>query len=266
MTRKTLKRSVTLEGKGLHSGQPVSVTLHPAHVGYVLTGDGERAPAIASSVSSTARCTQIGKYSTVEHVISALAGLQVTDCEIEVLGGEMPALDGSSLPFAQAMVEAGFTELGEVSATLFERVFVQQEGSKIAIAKGSGRWKCIFDSGERWPGRQEYEVQLSEVGYLHDIAPARTFAFIEEVDYLREKGLGAGLSEESCLILGETGYQNAARFPDEPVRHKLLDLIGDLALSGVPLYEIDVVAERPGHAINVAAALKLGQHAKVCRK
>ena len=192
--------------------------------------------------------------------MSALAGLQITDAEIEVEGGEMPAMDGSSLGFASAMFEAGFSTLGEAEAsTPFKRVFLQEDAIKVAIGKGEGHWKYTYDLGERWPNAMTYESLDVTTDYRGEIAPARTFALAEEVPFILQMGLAKGLDQDSALILGIEGYKNEPRFPDEPVRHKLLDLIGDLYLAGIPIQFLNVAAERSGHASNVRAAALLRQ-------
>lgn len=187
--------------------------------------------------------------------MSALAGLEVTDAEIEVEGGEMPGLDGSAREFVNGILAQGLTQLDEAEIEPpFKRVFLQEKDVKIAIGKGEGHWKYAYDLGDRWPGMQSFESPNVVLEYRKEIAPARTFALIEELPMIQKFGLGKGLDEESALILDDMGYKNEPRFEDEPARHKLLDLIGDLYLSGIPIRFLNVVAERSGHAANVRAA------------
>lgn len=260
-TRFTLREKVEFEGLGLHGGQPVRVRVHPGSDGLFFRTSGGRWEAIATNVTDTTRSTKLGEVATVEHMMSALAGLEITDAEIEVEGGEMPALDGSAQGFVEGMLAAGLEELGSGQIEpLFKRVFFHEEPIKIAIGKGEGHWKYLYDLGDRWPGLQEFESYLSPEAYAREIAPARTFALVEEVPQILEFGLAKGLDQETALILGIEGYKNEARFEDEPARHKLLDLIGDLYLSGVPVRLLNVAAERSGHATNVRAAALLREH------
>jgi UDP-3-O-acyl-N-acetylglucosamine deacetylase len=193
--------------------------------------------------------------------MSALAGLEVTDAEVEVEGGELPALDGSSIEYVHRLKQAGFEQLGEREIPdLFTRVFLQEDdGLKVAVGKGSGHWRYIYDVGHRWPYKQEFESSLVTTDYETQIAPARTLALAEELDTAMAAGLGKGLDESSCVILESSGYRLPPRFSDEPARHKLLDLIGDLYLSGVPIRMLNVVAERSGHRSNVQVANMLIQ-------
>jgi UDP-3-O-acyl-N-acetylglucosamine deacetylase len=141
----------------------------------------------------------------------------------------------------------------------FTRVFVQEGDAKIAIGAGEGSWRYLFDSSDRWLGMQEFEVPNVVEEYVKEIAPARTFAFEEEMEMIRRAGLGKGLDESSAFVIGTQRYLNDTRFPDEPARHKLLDAIGDLYLAGIPIKHLNVVAERTGHKANVRAAMLLVQ-------
>lgn len=258
--RMTVRDTVGFEGLGLHSGDPVTVQVHPGDHGIAFRAGNQRWEAIPENVSDTTRCTRLGEISTIEHMMSALAGIGISDAEIEVAGGEMPALDGSSLEFANRLFETGLSDIGEAEARVpFKRVFLQEEAIKIAIGKGEGHWKYTYDLGERWPNQQTFESPDVAQNYRGEIAPARTFALIEEVPIILQMGLAKGLDQESALILGIEGYKNEPRFEDEPTRHKLLDLIGDLYLAGIPIRFLNVAAERSGHASNVRAASLLRQ-------
>lgn len=261
--RFTVSKSVTVSGLGLHSGEPVAVTVSPGDEGIWFSLFGERVQARPEHVSDTSRCTKLGSISTIEHVMSALAGLGVSDAEIEVSAPELPALDGGAGIYVEALQSAGRTCVGGGKFSLFERVFFIEDPIRIAIAKGTGHWRFDFESGDRWPGVQSFECQLNPEVFAQDIAGARTFAFEEEVAPLRAAGLAKGLDETSALVLGQSGYVNEAKWTDEPARHKLLDLIGDLALAGVPVHLVDVVAVRSGHRTNVEAAKRLAQHARI---
>ena len=259
--RRTVRETVTIEGRGLHTGVPVCLRVHPGEAGVALRYGSTRTLAHPSNVTDTTRSTRIGEIGTVEHVMSTFAGLEITDVEVELDAPEMPALDGSSAPLVGALLATGLVEVGALQLPpLFTRVFLQEDnGTKLAIAKGTGQWRYVFTSPGRWPEEQVFELEDVVEGYPSEVAPSRTFAFAEEVPLLIQAGMAKGLDETSALILGIEGYKNLPRFPDEPARHKLLDLIGDLYLAGVPIRALSVVAERSGHRANVKAAAMLAE-------
>lgn len=259
--RKTIQGLAEFEGPGLHGGQPVTVRVRGGSSGIVFWSSSGRWAATPENVTDTTRSTRLGEVATIEHMMSALAGLEITDAEIEVEGGEMPAMDGSSRGFVDGLLACGFEDLGEAEIEPpFKRVFLHEGDIKIAIGKGEGHWEYAYDLGDRWPGRQVFESQDVVADYVAEIAPARTFALAEEVPAVLEMGLAKGLDIEKALILGIEGYKNEARFEDEPARHKLLDLIGDLYLAGIPIRLLNVNSERSGHARNVQAAALVRQH------
>ena len=256
-TRRTLANPIVLEGLGLHTGEPVRLTVHPASEGIHFRFGAERTHAIPANVSDTQRSTKLGSVGTIEHLMSAFAGLEITDAEVEVSAPEIPGMDGSSMPFVRAMLDAGFVDLEERDRpNLFTRVFFVEGEIKVAVGKGEGHWKYRYDLGDRWPKAQEFDAMLP-ASYVTEVASARTFALAEEIPYIIQAGLAKGLDESSALILGIDGYKNEARFPDEPARHKLLDVIGDLYLAGIPLRYLNVAAERTGHRTNVKTAQQI---------
>lgn len=259
--RRTLAVPATIEGLGLHGGEKVRVTIHPGEEGLWFRHGSERIEAKAENVSDTTRCTRLGGISTVEHLMSAFAGLGITDAEVELTAPELPALDGSAAPFVAVVEEAGITEIGTLEIEPpYSRVFLQEGDIKIAIGKGEGFWRYAYSTGDRWPGEMEYE--MTPGSYAGEVAPARTFALAEELPPIIQAGLARGLDRDSALVLGIEGYKNDPRFPDEPARHKLLDLLGDLYLSGIPIGALDVVAERSGHRTHVKAAAMLAKATK----
>ncbi|MBX3118496.1 MAG: UDP-3-O-acyl-N-acetylglucosamine deacetylase [Fimbriimonadaceae bacterium] len=262
--RRTVAAEVRFEGLGLHSGVPVQLVVHPSKGGLWFRLGEERVEAKAANVTETTRCTRLGPISTIEHLMSALAGLEITDAEIEMSAGECPALDGSSLEFANGLLKAGTTEIGRSTVDgLYTRVFVQEPDCKMGIAKGEGHWRYSFLTGERWPREQIFEVENVCASYLGEIAPARTFGFEEEIPMIQQAGLAKGLDFEKALVLGKEGYVNEPRFADEPARHKMLDAIGDLLLSGLPPSLLSVTMEKTGHKAHVKAALKLSKAVKI---
>lgn len=260
--RLTLKDSVTLKGPGLHTGEPTQVTLHPGENGFVFNQNGTKTEAKPENVTDTSRCTMLGTIGTVEHVLSALAGLGLTDAEIEVQGSELPAADGCALPYVEAINQVGTAPCGTLEVEgPFARVFhvVDNTRVKYAIGLGEGYWRNLYELDDYFTGAQEYELAWTPEKYAQEIAPARTVVLEHEIEAVKALGLGKGLDESSCLAIGKTNYLNPARFPDEPTRHKLLDLIGDLALTGIPIAHLDVVGEWTGHKHNLEAAQKLTQ-------
>ena len=258
--RRTIRSSVSLEGLGLHSGAPTRLTIHPDDKGIRFRYRTSTIGAIPENVTETTRCTKLGEISTIEHLMSAFAGLEITDAEVELTAPELPGLDGSAKPYVSALLEAGIETIGESEMPeLFTRIFLQEDSIKIAVSKGNGHWSYAYSTGERWPHEMQFETESVVGSYQKEIAPARTFALSEEVPHILAAGLGKGLTEQDVLILGTNRYENEPRFPDEPARHKLLDIVGDLYLSGVPISHLNVSAARSGHRTNVSAARQLRQ-------
>jgi UDP-3-O-acyl-N-acetylglucosamine deacetylase len=259
-SRKTLATETRFEGRGLHTGVPVKIVVRPSEDGIRFRYGSTSVAAKPENVTDTTRSTKLGEVGTVEHLMSAFAGLEITDAEVEVDAPELPGLTGSAAPYVKGFLDAGLVQIGQRELPpLFKRVFLQEEEVKIAASKGEGHWRYVYDTGERWPNEQPYEALDVVSAYASEIAPARTFVMAEEIPKIIELGLGRGLDESSALILGIEGYKNEPLWPDEPARHKLLDLLGDLYLSGVPVRALNVVAERSGHRTNVRAAAILAQ-------
>jgi len=273
MTRRTIKKPASLEGIGLHKGTPSRVTFLPAPgpTGLRFTGPGFAGPAraLASLVSGTARGTNISSGGrvlyTVEHLLSAAAGLGIDDLDIEVTGEEPPAADGSALPFARALLEAGIEEKpGQERRFLRLKEpleFSAGHARYRAIPAGGVTVKLVYDYPHPLTPRQELELAITPESYLREVAPARTFGFDHEIEQLKAAGLGLGGSLDNAVVITKTEIlaKGGLRFPDEFVRHKLLDLVGDLALAGLPLAGIRIEAERPGHAGNTAFAKLLAE-------
>ena len=236
------------------------MVVHPSTDGIYFRLGSERVKATAENVTDTTRSTRLGSVGTIEHLMSAFAGLEITDVEVELDAPEVPGMDGSAGPFVAELVKAGLEVIGQVDPhQLYRRVFLHDGDTKIAVAKGNGHWRYVYEMGNRWPGTQPFEISSVVAGYQEEVCSARTFALTEEIPMIIQMGLGKGLDESSALILGIEGYKNEPRFEDEPARHKLLDLIGDLYLSGVPIRLLNVVSERSGHTTNVKAAAMLKQ-------
>jgi UDP-3-O-acyl-N-acetylglucosamine deacetylase len=245
---------------GLHTGVPVNVLIHPWDQGIAFRFEADQVEATPENVTDTTRCTRLGTIGTIEHAMAALAGLEITDALIELSAPELPGLDGSARPYVDAIWDAGLEDLDErPMPDLFSRVYFVEDAVKIAVSKGTGHWRYVYEAPDRWPGEQAFAADDVVDSFADEISPARTFALAEEVPAIMQAGLGQGLDEHSAVILGIEGYKNEPRFPDEPARHKLLDLMGDLYLAGIPVRALNVVAERSGHRTNVEAAHRLRQ-------
>ena len=265
--RKTVVSACAFEGPGLHSGAPVKVTVEPASAGIRFNSGSGWILAEPNSVSRTDRCTCLGDISTVEHLMAAFAGCEITDADIHVIGGELPALDGSSKPYVDQFSEIGLETIGEIEfARPFSRIFVQEQETKLAISAGEGHWRYEFEIALAENGTMIFETANVRADFAEQIAPARTIAFEEQIEAARAAGLGRGLDENSVVVIGKSDYVYPARFSDEPARHKLLDAIGDLYLSGVPIGALNVVGVRSGHRFNVKAAERLRQAAEMVRR
>jgi len=268
--RQTLASDVTLEGIGLHSGEPVRMRLVPAEPGsgivFVRTDrGGVRLPATLDYAGPSFYATVLQrdgvKVSTIEHVMAALYALQIDDLSIELDGAEVPILDGSARPFVDAILEAGRVELPveRCYMTLVRPVVVTEHEKRIAAYPAAEyRVTYAIDFDHPVVGYQELSVGLWRDGdFAEKLAPARTFTFEAEVAMLREKGLALGGSLDNALVVGDAGVLNAdMRFPDEFVRHKMLDLTGDLSLLGRPL-RAHVVAYRAGHDLHARLARRI---------
>ncbi len=261
----TMARDIRISGVGIHGGLPANLTLRPAPadagVVFVRTDLPSR-PAIAAradTVCDTRLATVIGDgagatVSTVEHLMSALAGLGVDNVIAEIDGPETPVGDGSAADFAAAIDAAGLTELGAPRRYLeiLEPVEIVAPGKRVALAPAEGfemSVEIIFDSAAI--GRQTLDVTVGPAAFRREIASARTFGFLAEVEQLRAAGLGRGASLENTIVVDGDAVMNpgALRRPDDFVRHKALDALGDLALAGHPIrgrYE----ASCAGHALN----------------
>jgi UDP-3-O-acyl N-acetylglucosamine deacetylase len=274
--RTTTKEAATIEGIGLHKGKPSRVTFLPATgaTGYRFTGPlfKEPLPARLDKVSGTVRGTNItdgaATIYTVEHLLSAAAGLGIDDLDIEITGEEPPAADGSALPFATALRKAGLKEKPEQARpelTLDGKLEMSKDDIKYCAYPSPGvSFRLTYDYPHKLVGRQTIDFVLTPEEYLVRVAPARTFGFSHELEALKKAGLALGGSLENAVVIAENEVlaKGGLRFADEFARHKLLDLIGDLALAGLPLKNIRVEAERPGHAANVNFAKLLLEKAK----
>jgi UDP-3-O-acyl N-acetylglucosamine deacetylase len=259
----TLARDFTLRGVGLHTGGACAVTVGPAsaNAGFsFVLANGERIAATPDAVRSTVRCTTLGSergvVNTVEHVLAALFGMGVDNATIAVQGDEVPILDGSALPFARAIVEAGMVEqpVPRRVLELREPAWYEDEDKLLAVLPADEFSISFFVSFPEPVGHQFLATPpITPDYFLREIAPNRTFGFKHEIDALAAAGLARGGSLDNAVVIDTDGYLSELRFPDEVVRHKALDLIGDFALIGM-YPRARVIAIKSGHALHVAAA------------
>lgn len=268
-SQRTLKNETRFEGIGLHTGKHATVTLRPAGrdtgITFIRTDKNTVIKAHVGSVIDTAFATTIGcngvKIRTVEHIMAALAGLGIDNVYIEVNGPEIPILDGSSTELISIILNAGIAKQGKKRPYLrIKRPFLFSDGhSEVAALPYKGRritYSILFN--HYGFGEQRMSLDINEETFIREIAPARTFGFLKDIEYLRMNGLAKGGSLDNAIILGENGVLNASglRYKDEFVRHKVLDAIGDLSLLGFPIYG-HILANKSGHSSNIKFLKKL---------
>ena len=259
----TLRRTVTIDGRGLHSDRPCRVVVRPVEqvtgLQFLHAPSGTLIPARAECVSDLSLATTLSRndirLSTVEHLLAALAGLEIEHAIIEVDGTELPILDGSAAPWIQALQEAGIRTLPGPRRLIrmLRPVEVQQNGRWMRISPYPGlRLRYTIDFDHPAIGRQTRELTLTPDKFKRELGSARTFCLDRDIEYMRSKGLALGGSLENAVVFSAEGPLNEAlRFEDEAVRHKMLDLVGDLALLGAPVEGL-VEAHAAGHAMHVA--------------
>ncbi len=254
---------------GLHSGAPVNLRILPAPAGSGIVFrrvdlDGFTVEASSRNVARVSYATSLMKkgvlISTTEHLLAAFIGLGVDNAIVELDNLELPILDGSALPFVEMLLKAGLRRQRRQRACLrIVRELELRDGDKfIAVYPASGYSVAYtIDFPHPLIGRETFEVELSTDGFRSQIAPARTFGFVEQEKSMRNAGLIRGASMENVIVLNGEGVLNGPlRYGDEFVRHKVLDLIGDLALLGRRIIG-RVVADRAGHAMHTALVSRL---------
>ncbi|MFH1387156.1 MAG: UDP-3-O-acyl-N-acetylglucosamine deacetylase [bacterium] len=251
--QQTIKQEISLEGVGIHSGQPAKVIIRPApeNKGIVFFKKDIEIPAVLASLSSTNRSTSLAGLSLVEHFLSAAAGLGIDNLSVEIIGNELPILDGSAAPYAYALKNAGIIrQLADKNFLRLPLPVRLEAGEAFLEAVPYNGFAVDFMVNFKGVGEQSFFFDDLKQDYLAEIAPARTFGYLHEHEALKKKGLGLGASLENALVIGEKGFVNQPRFPEELARHKILDLIGDLALAGRPI-KAKIRAVRSGHKLNI---------------
>lgn len=280
-SRITLRSDANLHGTGLFTGHEATIVFHPASRGLRFMCQGHAVavsnenldtqpihPAFAGlQARSTNLAAQGQRAATIEHALSALVALGVTDCDIELTGPEVPILDGSALPFTEAIEHAGLQPLdtGVEPITINKPIAIEQGSARItATPRGTPGWSISYtlDYGPDGPiAPQSARWDGSPQAYINAIAPARTFCLEHEAIALQQAGLFQGLTPADMLVIGPQGpIENAYRLDNEPAAHKLLDAIGDLSLAARPI-QADIACHRSGHALNHQMAQALARHA-----
>ena len=273
--QKTIKKEISLpQGVGLHTGQKVSLKFRPAGINEginFIRVDIDGKPIVPANIShiidaaKRPRRTSVGINSvevhTIEHVMAALFGLEIDNVFIEVNAEELPGYDGSALPFYEALKKAEVTELEAPKKTFQVRnpLWIEEENGFIIILPGKGfRVSYTLNYEHVFLKSQYVSLVFNENIFGREIAPSRTFCLEDEVDDLRSLGLGKGADFENTLVVTKNGISgnNKLRFPDEFVRHKISDLLGDLYLLGSTI-EGHVVASRSGHPLNIRLLQKI---------
>ena len=260
----TIHQTVMISGVGLHSGQRINMTLRPAEAGTGIVfhrTEGERTvsiEALSANVVDTRLATVIGKsglsVSTIEHLMAALTAFGIDNLHIDIDGPEVPILDGSALPYVALLEQAGLRSLPRSRKYLAVRKpMTVIDGEKRATMIPSRFFRLTADIAFDHPciAQQHRSVKLSTELFCRDLAPARTFGFLREVEFLKANGLARGGSLENAVVIGEERILNpeGLRFSDEFVRHKILDAIGDFSLAGFPILG-HIKTFKGGHDIN----------------
>ncbi|HKI60748.1 MAG TPA: UDP-3-O-acyl-N-acetylglucosamine deacetylase [Mariprofundaceae bacterium] len=262
IAQRTLDHSIRCSGIGLHSGRKIELILHPSAedtgITFMRSDLGVEIPANSAHVTDTRLCTTIGKgsasISTVEHLLSALAGLGVDNARIEVSGPEVPIMDGSSAPFVFLIQCAGIREQSKPKKVMrmLKRVEVTDGDKRCALYPAAGfKISYLLDYNHPLLRNRRVEVDFSRQAYTREISRARTFGFLHEIEALQKAGLALGGSLENAIVLDTHRVVNEGglRYEDECVRHKILDTLGDLSLAGMPIVGA-FEGERTGHMMN----------------
>jgi UDP-3-O-[3-hydroxymyristoyl] N-acetylglucosamine deacetylase len=265
----TIRSAVECTGVGLHSGAPVTLRILPAPTGtgivfHRVDLDGFEVEAVSRNVARVSYATSLMKkgvlISTTEHLLSAFVGMGIDNAIIELDNLELPILDGSALPFVELIRRAGIRKQRRPRTFIrIIRALELTEGRKFIGIYPSDRYSVSYTINFPHPliGHESRTLELTNGQYVSTIAPARTFGFLHEAEAMRQQGLIRGASKENALVLTREGLVNPPlRFDDEFVRHKILDLIGDLALIGRQVLG-NVVADRAGHAMHTALVSRL---------
>ena len=261
---------VSVRGKGLHTGKEISMNLRPAPrdtgIVFIRTDKGNtRIKANVNSVSDTSFATTLKSGSvqvgTVEHLLASFSGLCVDNAFVELDGPEVPILDGSALPFVTLIREAGIEKQAKVVSCIriLKPIVVMEGPCQIAITPYDGT-RITYRVFYTHPafGEQKLGIDVTTMKFISELAPARTFGFLRDVEMMRSKGLAKGGSLENAIVLDDSEVINGEklRFKDEFVRHKILDAIGDMSLIGAPIFG-HIIANKSGHTLHIKLLKKI---------
>ena len=270
MKRRTIKNTIEISGIGLHKGEEIKLTLKPSENnderGIIfkridVSGKNNVIKVDYRNLFDLERGTNIRneddvKVHTIEHFLSSLSITGVTDILVEISGNELPILDGSSIGFVEKLLEAGIVELNEeIEPVVITEpvVFSDEKAGKYVMALPYDGFKISYtiDFNHSFLKSQYYELEVNLENYIENIAKCRTFAFDYEIDFLKKNNLALGGSLENAVVVGADGPLNpeGLRYPDEFVRHKILDIIGDLYVLGMPI-KAHIIAIKAGHYVN----------------
>jgi len=261
----TLRDALHFEGVGVHTGAPSSVDIVPASPGSGITfvlSEGTRVQASAEFVTETARATVLGRdgatVSTVEHLMAALFAMGVDNATVTVSGPEIPVMDGSAKAFAEKIAQSGVLSQNEIRNRLvITSPHFFREDDRLLVVLPASRLRVRFLADFAPPiGTQFFDAEITPEIFLNEIAGARTFGYLHEVEALRKRGLAQGGTLENAVVFGPDGPLKPLRWPDEVVRHKVLDLLGDLSLIGV-YPQCEVIAIKSGHRLHCIATREL---------
>ena len=264
--QRTLKKNIQCDGIGLHSGKPVHLTIKPAPINHgirFVRVDLPGTPGVTAQfnrVVDTSLATVIGSdgciVSTIEHLMATFAGLSIDNALVELDAYEVPVMDGSAGPFTKLMRTSGIMDQGVPRHyfTLKEPI-VLTEGDKSVRAYPSDRFRitCTIDFAHPVIGKQSLSIDITDEAFSSEISRARTFGFLHEVEYMKRYGLALGGTLDNAVVIDKENIVNTdgLRFPDEFVRHKILDCLGDFSLLGMPILgHLEVI--KSGHAFNHA--------------
>jgi UDP-3-O-[3-hydroxymyristoyl] N-acetylglucosamine deacetylase len=265
----TIRSAVECSGVGLHSGAPVSMQILPAPPGTGIVFrrvdlDGFQIEANSRNVARVSYATSLMKkgvlISTTEHLLSAFTGVGIDNAIVELDNLELPILDGSALPFVELIQKAGIRKQRRPRRFMkILREVEMREGNKFISVYPADKYSVSYSINFPHPliGKETFQVELTNGSYLRNIAAARTFGSRADEKAMRNMGLIRGASRDNCIVLTRDGIENGPlRFADEFVRHKILDLVGDLALLGKPILG-KIVADRAGHAMHTALVSRI---------
>jgi len=269
--QRTIQKPAELEGVGLFGGQAGKVRIQPApaHAGvtFIRTDlpNRPRLPVTPDTVTSKFRRSAVtgenAEIETIEHLMSALGGLEIDNLEVEVNSGELPNMDGSSRPWVELLRGAGVVDLPDPKKIHVVREPIAVSDNEASIVALPGDTGLTVSYTLNYPntaiGQQHFTLEMNDESYSKMISPARTFCLQSEAEAFLQQGLGKGASYQTTVVWGPNGpIENTLRFPDEPVRHKILDLMGDLATLGAGL-RAHVVAIKSGHNTNMRLVKKI---------